>query len=513
MKPEIVVHIGAHRTGTTSFQEFLRLNDRLFAESGIFALYPPRSRQGEFGSIQTQHDRAILSEENLIGTMENNVNYRALYPNVASNLKRGWPLLGQAGKVYISVRNYSDWWNSAIAFCITRGMKMPNQSVIEEIAKSKRGWPEVIDDVRATFTKAEIVVREFSWKPENPKQHLRKLTDWPEITQANAEKKQHNRSPSASKLLESMANNRDLENLDRIPVDGALQLFNSDQIKNLDDKYHSDIEKLAISDHVTLWGSADTVRSNTENRAAHRPGTEGTAKQVVHCFLNIGKTGSTRARDALAQASSQPQCFIGSHDDTLISTAQKFGRLRKISFVFRHPEKRFVAAFCARLRQGRPHFVSAWSPAEAAAFSFFATPNALAEALYCDDDRLASAAQYAFGNIVHMKRTYTHCLHSAAMLLDEHRIGNITFCCEDTQIEKHYKTLFENFGAPPGAFNSDILKTSEEDVASNPLSPKAARNLKEFWSEDFEIYSSCQKIANDLGFHDDAKSRLRLGIL
>ncbi len=489
------------------------MNDRLLTEHGIFTLYPPRTRQKNTSALRIKEDRAILSEENILGTMENNTRYHCLYPNAVSNLQRYQPLLEKASKVYLSVRNYADWWNSAISFCITRGMRMPSQHSIDEIAKSKRGWPDVVHDVEKCFPSAEIIVREFSWKPENPKQHIRKLTDWPEISETNAEKRQHNRSPSATKLMESMADNRDLQNLDRLPVHGSLQLFTPEQVAALDEKYVEDVRRLVASDQITFWGNVETARQSIESRSDRLSKSGQSSEKPVLCFLHIGKTGSTRAKEALAAGNPETPHFLGSHEDTLVSTAQKFGRGRKLAFVFRHPEKRFVAAFCARLRQGRPHFDAPWSPAEAAAFSFFATPNDLAEALECDDERLVSAARYAFGNIVHMRRTYTHYLHSAAMVLDEHRRGNVAFCCEDSKFESHQSAFLNRFGSSHTEIKSDILLTTEEDVSKNPLSSLAKTNLKSFWCEDLEIYAACQKIAVELGFSEKPKSRLGLGLL
>ena len=65
----------------------------------------------------------------------------------------------------------------------------------------------------------------------------------------------------------------------------------------------------------------------------------------------------------------------------------------KAIFCVRDPLSLFVSAFHSRLRKGQPKFYFEWSPAEAAAFERFPTPQALAEGLGSDDEETLTAAE------------------------------------------------------------------------------------------------------------------------
>ena len=78
-------------------------------------------------------------------------------------------------------------------------------------------------------------------------------------------------------------------------------------------------------------------------------------------------------------------------------------RCDKAIFCVRDPLSLYVSAFHSRLRKGQPKFYFEWSPAEAAAFERFPTPQALAEGLGSDDEETLKAAQQAMKAIQHIR--------------------------------------------------------------------------------------------------------------
>ncbi|GHC67180.1 hypothetical protein [Neogemmobacter tilapiae] len=197
---EVVLHLGAHRTGTTLFQHFLSSNLDFLNNVGIDILVPPATRAGLLQDIQPQDGRLLISEENLMGNMQDNVAMARLYPLATQRLRALDNLLGHCQRVMLSVRNPADWWPSAIAFSLTRGMALPEADQIQAIARSDRHWTDVVSDVRAILPNAEIVVREFNWAVDRPRQQLRQATRWEEVAGALARTRVHNPRPDRSEM-------------------------------------------------------------------------------------------------------------------------------------------------------------------------------------------------------------------------------------------------------------------------------------------------------------------------
>ncbi len=502
--PNLLLHVGAHRTGTTSIQKFLSKNQPYFTQNGIQCVFPPYTRELEIDGIQLASDKIIISEENILGTMENNLWKQSLYPNIESQLGRYPRLLREVNCIFITIRNYVDWWSSALLFMAKTGVNFPSDGAISSIVANDRGWPNVIREIREFASGATIVVREFNWKTDNPKQVLRAVTRWPELASADALKAIHNARPSFATLSEKLLERGDTKNIDRLAVFGASFPFSNPQAAELDARYLRDIEIISTMDGVKFLGASTVVeRAITERRSkSFKHHASGEAANEKTCFLHIGKTGGTYFKSVVKEHRPTPKSlFIGKHGDTLLSTIGTFGSNRKLAFFFRSPEERFSSGFCSRLRQGRPVYNVNWTPAEAISFSFFRTPNELAESLSSKNDRLLSAAHFAFANIFHLKFGYQHYLSSKEAVLNEFKMGNILVCCETKQINSKLEKILEKL-------HITSSKNAVEALHENPnpemgeLSEQALKNLKKHFPEDFAIAATCKEIASKLGYAD-----------
>ena len=490
---ELILHIGAHRTGTTSLQQFLRENTKLLEEAGIQLAYPPHTRNHPLSQVRITQPRAIVSEENILGIMEENISTAMLYPSAFRYLARHGDLLKRASKVFLTVRCYDEWWISAITFCAKRGVELPDQSLIDKMASLNRTWNDVVDDVVAAAPQAEIIVREFEWKRSTPKQHLNKLTGWPEWAATNLERRVHNQRPSLAEIAEVLLDKKDFAGLSRLPQSDDYQPFSQRQVDHLRQSYISDIDRLRTREDIHFWGEALPARKVE----AKEPLLSKSVPSRV--LLHIGKTGGTYLKSVVAnKAPDIGQLVLCGHGDTLISTARAHGRTRKLAFLFRDPAERFVSGFNSRLRQGRPTYDVVWTPAEGVAFSFFAHPNDLAEALDGKDERLRSASYFAFKNIFHLKHDYRHFLHSSEALRYEHGLGNIIVCCETPNIAANMERILNTLGVRPEKHNP-IRHESIGDQDTS-LSERALANLKRHLQAEYEIYRTCRAIAKDLGF-------------
>jgi hypothetical protein len=202
---EVVLHLGAHRTGTTLFQHFLSANFDFFSDLGIDILVPPATRSGLLPDLEPQSGRLLISEENLMGNMQHCVAEASLYPLAAERLSAISNLLAPCRRVMISIRNPADWWPSVIAFSVLRGMDMPSPNHLQTIAQSLRQWSDVLTDIRQMLPLAEIVVREFHWALDRPRQQLRQATRWDEVANALARKRAHNTRPDLSEMADNLA--------------------------------------------------------------------------------------------------------------------------------------------------------------------------------------------------------------------------------------------------------------------------------------------------------------------
>ncbi|MCX7644330.1 MAG: hypothetical protein N2Z62_03410 [Rhodobacteraceae bacterium] len=186
---ELALHIGAHRTATTSLQQALGMASAELAAAGTAFWGPeamrlpgrrdharnlrraaadPAAREAAeaarrevaralAGLAGAGIGRLLVSEENLIGTMEGNFAAAALYPNAARNLAAAADLFGgPPAEVFLGLRDYAGWWASAYAQCVVLREMPPFDA--GRIAASARGWPEVAEEVRATFPQARLTL-------------------------------------------------------------------------------------------------------------------------------------------------------------------------------------------------------------------------------------------------------------------------------------------------------------------------------------------------------------------
>lgn len=197
---EISLHLGAHRTGTTSIQKFFGSNGAQLEAAGLGYWGPKRTRGGlmhgliknpanlteqdirlgqrAVGRIRLERDRMtfegkrklIISEENLLGTMAQNLNSKVLYSQATARLGRLAPSLNDAPvRISLSIRSLDVYWASALAFRIRAGMPVPGRDIIDQLAQQPRRWFHVARDIAAAFPQAEILVWPFEGWSMNPK--------------------------------------------------------------------------------------------------------------------------------------------------------------------------------------------------------------------------------------------------------------------------------------------------------------------------------------------------------
>lgn len=260
---EVVLHLGAHRTGTTSLQSYLRANRELLRGRGVACYTPRELRRGtdiEFDGVAC----CIVSEENLIGSMRNNMARCTLYSDVGGRLRRHAQLLAQTSTVVLSIRDLADWWRSAILFTLysaRQPITVPSPADMARIAARSRGWMQVVEDIHAAVPHARLVVRDFDWRTRDPEKFLTRATGWHLFAGTETKLDKGNVSPSVQALGDAFTARQDFNSRDRLDKLDADLLFCAEAVTQLRAKYSEDLARLKACDFVTFLGQHCTVAS------------------------------------------------------------------------------------------------------------------------------------------------------------------------------------------------------------------------------------------------------------
>ncbi len=179
-----VLHIGAHRTGTTTFQSYMRRHKEALdtarigfwgpwrTRSGLFAGITPGSGYGPGAELALQQRvdlrrdqglRAlVISDENMMGSVRETLKARVLYPQLADRLARYAAAFdGRVDRIILTIRSLEAWWRSAAFYGVSRGHRALMRDDAVRIALGDRSWQDVINDVARAFPDADVRVVPF----------------------------------------------------------------------------------------------------------------------------------------------------------------------------------------------------------------------------------------------------------------------------------------------------------------------------------------------------------------
>ncbi len=202
--PEIILHLGAHRTGTTRLQTILDANQDILAENGIAALTPPRpgkrgcttirdvlkplppkrripirhslrmrKARATFSNLIANDfpDRAprriIVSEENLLSLPFLKTGFE-LYPSVYPRLVAFQKILGCVpSEVHLTIRAYDTFLVSLYALhALHMSRRMPSfDDFRQNYLAVHWGWPNVIASVTRAFPATPLKLTQYERDP------------------------------------------------------------------------------------------------------------------------------------------------------------------------------------------------------------------------------------------------------------------------------------------------------------------------------------------------------------
>ena len=222
---KVILHIGAHRTASTTLQSYVRRHAKALRDDGIGFWGPGRTRKGLFAGIQPtpgfgpeaayrargrillQMKRAqanhvhtlLISDENMMGSVRLNLRTGRLYPDIGERMSRYISALDhRIDKIVISVRGLDHYWASAMAYGVARGHAVPDAARREAITRHVRTWRDVVADVACAAPLAQIEVIPFEKSAGRPDLMLSACTG--HATPRDTAPEWLNRAPNAGQL-------------------------------------------------------------------------------------------------------------------------------------------------------------------------------------------------------------------------------------------------------------------------------------------------------------------------
>ena len=187
---DVILHLGVHRTATTTFQHYMRdhVDDLVGQNVGYWG--PQRCRKsvfpGLFRSVLGQKGRNVaqraegrirmfsqqaqsrglqellVSDENLLGNCAQNLRFERLYPGAGERVARiSAAFGGRLRRIVLSIRSPELFWASASALAVSRGHPVPSAVRFAAISEGRRTWRDVITDLACAAPGAEIKVLPF----------------------------------------------------------------------------------------------------------------------------------------------------------------------------------------------------------------------------------------------------------------------------------------------------------------------------------------------------------------
>ncbi len=248
----IRLHVGAHRTGTTTLQRILRENGPFLRKHRVQALtcwgFGDRSeiglravtrmvesaskKRGFIDSLKLRRakkelsrqienektDVLVLSDENMLGLPFSFHDGFSVYPICKRTLSSYAEILPEPPeRVHIAVRDYGSFLVSSYAMSAIYGKRTPEFSAIKDALLSlEKRWPDVLLDIEQAFPNAQVTYSIYEESSIDSVLHalLQPETEISELTRSDVKL---NRSPTLQAIAVGLkANTKTQKDADRI---------------------------------------------------------------------------------------------------------------------------------------------------------------------------------------------------------------------------------------------------------------------------------------------------------
>lgn len=265
---DVVLHTGAHRTASTTFQHYIRENAAVLQRSNITIMDPRQTRDGFLtgvipvhgnGDGAQQFERAkarvalhlsktsvsgtetlLISDENMTGAPRRNLRQAALYPDIGERMSRFSIVFGgQITRIVFAIRSQDSYWSSVLAYAVGRGYKIPTEDNLERLTSARRMWRDVITDLACAMPGTEICVLPYEVYGGLPERVLELSTGHSDVPRAYA-REWLNRAPSLNQLRKAVEARGDDPSCLPEGV-GRWLPFSADQARRMRETYADDL--------------------------------------------------------------------------------------------------------------------------------------------------------------------------------------------------------------------------------------------------------------------------------
>lgn len=293
---DVILHIGAHRCATTSFQAYMRRNAAKLEQDGIGFWGPRRMRGGlssgllpgprvfngramtqrAIGRIRINLDDCkqwlktlVVSDENMLGMMRANVRTADLYGGAGERMARFHAAFGDcASDAILNIRSPECYWASVLGHGVARGWGVPNDRQLARLADNRRSWRDVITDVACALpgTRIWVLPHEiFAGRPETQLAAVAAVS-----TPGTFARDRLNATPALPALRDAAG----AEQAAHLPQgEGRWQPFSAEQIAVFRESYADDLMWLAGGADGLAWLMDDPDKKGT---GANLPSTDKT---------------------------------------------------------------------------------------------------------------------------------------------------------------------------------------------------------------------------------------------
>jgi hypothetical protein len=218
----------------------------------------------------------------------------------------------------------------------------------------------------------------------------------------------------------------------------------------------------------------------------------------VH-VIHVSKSGGSALRYALREARRRaggglvtPWGPIWGHDHGF--GLRDVGRNEKVFFAVRDPLTRFLSGFYSRRRNGAPRYSIKWTENERQAFEWFATPQALADALAGESSEMRRRAEFAMGAIGHLKRPITFWTGSPSYL--RRNLDKVIYVARQETLASDWEQLKELLDIP-----RDQTLPEDPVIAhrgcydrDTELSPHGAAAVRAWYADDYRVLEVVEEV-------------------
>ncbi len=292
---DLILHLGAHRTGSTALEQALSANAERLARKGVAILKPGRLRRlPDFGRVPALAAEAgdqararlvaaqsafraaaeatgagclLLSEENMIGSIEPNLREASLYPQAAARLAAYAAFFdAPARRIGLGLRSDAAHAISGYGYVLRRRPMPPLETMTDDLSclgtSGRRGWRDVVDDIAAVFPEAEILVWPCEIARGGATPAIAAALAGHHGMQLRVGPGRVNAGPRADAIPQIHALREEAPDLTDAALDARLAAlpppkpyrpFTPDQLARLEARYARDLAELGAMARVTVW--------------------------------------------------------------------------------------------------------------------------------------------------------------------------------------------------------------------------------------------------------------------